>query len=105
MSSSSSEDTRTRIVRSLFSRKAEDGTLEETLVTYLRVKEDDGHGAVKTRYLFLAGGWNGPLGADASDASRRVHAAQGQEQLERDVLARQDVAPKRHARTRADRRE
>lgn len=55
MSSSSSDDTRLRIVRSLFARKAEDGTLEETLVTYLRVKEDDGHGNAKTRYLFLAG--------------------------------------------------
>ncbi|BEJ16672.1 hypothetical protein CspHIS471_0600730 [Cutaneotrichosporon sp. HIS471] len=54
MASSSSEDTRTLIVRSLFSRKADDGTLEETLVTYLRVKEDDGHGSSKTRYLFLA---------------------------------------------------
>lgn len=52
---SSSDETRTRIVRSLFSRKAEDGTLEETLVTYLRVKEDDGHGSAKARYLFLAG--------------------------------------------------
>ncbi|GMK58498.1 hypothetical protein CspeluHIS016_0505300 [Cutaneotrichosporon spelunceum] len=54
MASSSGEDTRALIVRSLFSRKAEDGTLEETLVSYLRVKEDDGHGSLKTRYLFLA---------------------------------------------------
>lgn len=41
----------------MFSRKAEDGTLEETLVTYLRVKEGDGHGNLKGRYLFLAGAW------------------------------------------------
>lgn len=54
---SSSDETRHRIVRSLFSRKAEDGTLEETLVTYLRVKEDDGHGNAKSRYLMLAGGY------------------------------------------------
>nr|XP_019048902.1 exocyst protein [Kwoniella bestiolae CBS 10118]OCF27832.1 exocyst protein [Kwoniella bestiolae CBS 10118] len=52
----SSDDTRQHIITSLFSKRDEDGTPEETLISYLKVYEEDagdGHGQ-KSRYLMLA---------------------------------------------------
>lgn len=49
----SSRDEERALTRSLFSKRDEDGTLEESLQAYIKVFEDDGgHG--KTRYLMLA---------------------------------------------------
>lgn len=50
------KDEERALTRSLFSKRDEDGTLEESLVSYIKVFEDDGgHG--KTRYLMLASEW------------------------------------------------
>ncbi|KAK8845463.1 hypothetical protein IAR55_006176 [Kwoniella newhampshirensis] len=49
----SNDDVRNHIISSLFSKRAEDGTAEETLISFLKVYEDDGDGQ-KTRYLMLA---------------------------------------------------
>jgi hypothetical protein len=51
----SSDDTRHHIVQSLFSRVDESGTADETLISFLKVYEDEGPGEQKTRYLMLAG--------------------------------------------------
>lgn len=55
----SSDDTRHHIVQSLFAKTDENGTVEETLISYVKVFEDEsGAGAPaeqKTRYLMLAG--------------------------------------------------
>ncbi len=55
---SSSDETRQHLTSSIFSKKDEDGTLEETLISYVKVFEEDpqdtAEGA-KTRYLMLAG--------------------------------------------------
>jgi hypothetical protein len=49
----SSRDEQQAMTRSLFSRRDEDGNLEENLLSYIKVfEEDGGHG--KTRYLMLA---------------------------------------------------
>ena len=54
--STSNDEVRQHIVSSLFSRRAEDGTPEETLISYLKVYEDEGGGGgAKTRYLMLSG--------------------------------------------------
>ncbi|WWC58251.1 uncharacterized protein I303_100789 [Kwoniella dejecticola CBS 10117] len=53
----SSDDVRQHIISSLFSRRDEDGTPDETLISYLKVYEEDagdGHGGQKSRYLMLA---------------------------------------------------
>jgi hypothetical protein len=57
-----SDDTRHHIVQSLFSKTDEQGTVEETLISYVKVYEDEGAsngqpggGEPKTRYLMLAG--------------------------------------------------
>ena len=54
------DETKHHIVQSLFSRVDESGTADETLISYLKVYEDEGEGGQKTRYLMLAGmfGWN-----------------------------------------------
>lgn len=49
------DDTKHHIVQSLFARVDESGTAEETLISYLKVYEDEGEGGQKTRYLMLAG--------------------------------------------------
>lgn len=50
------EDVQVLINRSLFSRTDADGTLEENMIDYLRIYEQDpGGGASKTRWLMLAG--------------------------------------------------
>ena len=49
------DDTKHHIVQSLFSRVDESGTADETLISYLKVYEDEGEGGQKTRYLMLAG--------------------------------------------------
>jgi len=49
------DDTKHHIVSSLFSRVDETGTPEETLISYLKIYEDEGEGGQKTRYLMLAG--------------------------------------------------
>lgn len=54
MSRSSSDEVKAAIVASLFARKDETGTPEETLVSYLKVNEQEG-GQTKARYLMLAG--------------------------------------------------
>ncbi|WWC99370.1 hypothetical protein V866_006271 [Kwoniella sp. B9012] len=53
----SSDDTRQHIISSLFAKRDEDGTPEETLISYLKVYEEDpgdSHGGPKSRYLMLA---------------------------------------------------
>nr|ODN75017.1 hypothetical protein L203_06555 [Cryptococcus depauperatus CBS 7841] len=52
--SSSVDDTRSHINASLFAKRTADGTLEETLISFLKVFEDDPDGESKTRYLILA---------------------------------------------------
>ena len=49
------DDTKHHIVQSLFSKVDEQGTADETLISYLKVYEDEGEGGQKTRYLMLAG--------------------------------------------------
>lgn len=49
------DETKHHIVQSLFSRVDESGTADETLISYLKVYEDEGEGGQKTRYLMLAG--------------------------------------------------
>jgi hypothetical protein len=49
------DETKHHIVQSLFSRVDETGTADETLISYLKVYEDEGEGGQKTRYLMLAG--------------------------------------------------
>ena len=49
------DDTKHHIVQSLFSRVDDSGTADETLISYLKVYEDEGEGGQKTRYLMLAG--------------------------------------------------
>ena len=49
------DEVRQHIISSIFSRKAADGTLEETLISYVKVYEQEGEGEAKTRYLMLAG--------------------------------------------------
>lgn len=51
----STDEVRHHIVQSLFSRHDETGTAEETLISYLKIFEDEGDGNQKTRYLILAG--------------------------------------------------
>jgi hypothetical protein len=54
----SNDDVRSHIVNSLFWRKAEDGTPEETLISFTKVYEEDPgdvQAGAKTRYLMLAG--------------------------------------------------
>ncbi|KAK4686866.1 exocyst complex component 1, partial [Tremellales sp. Uapishka_1] len=52
---SSADDTRQHIVSSLFARRGEDGIPEETLISFLKVYEDEGgNEGQKTRYLMLA---------------------------------------------------
>jgi hypothetical protein len=53
----SSDEVRTHIISSLFSRKDEQGTPEETLISYLKVFEQEDGSGFKTRYLMLAGEW------------------------------------------------
>ena len=53
----SSDEVRTHIVSSLFSRKDEQGTPEETLISFLKVFEQEDGSGYKTRYLMLAGEW------------------------------------------------
>lgn len=52
------DDVRQHIIDSLFVRKDATGTAEETLISYLKVYEDEGdtgpEGGAKTRYLMLA---------------------------------------------------
>lgn len=51
------DDVRQHIIDSLFSRKDPAGTPEETLISFVKVYEDEGGGgadAIKTRYLMLA---------------------------------------------------
>ncbi|WWC85953.1 uncharacterized protein L201_000823 [Kwoniella dendrophila CBS 6074] len=53
----STDDVRQHIISSLFSKRDEDGTPEETLISYLKVYEEDpgdSHGGQKSRYLMLA---------------------------------------------------
>lgn len=60
----SSDDTRHHIVQSLFSKTDDNGTAEETLISYVKVYEDDSGPEgmeQKTRYLMLAGEWDLPL--------------------------------------------
>jgi hypothetical protein len=51
------DEVRSHIISSLFSRKDENGTPEETLISFLKVYEQDegGGGGFKTRYLMLSG--------------------------------------------------
>lgn len=51
----SSDEIRHHIVQSLFARHDEQGTAEETLISFIKVFEDEGDGNQKTRYLMLAG--------------------------------------------------
>lgn len=52
----SSDEVRQHIISSLFNKKDAEGTPEETLISYLKVYEqDEGGGGFKTRYLMLAG--------------------------------------------------
>ncbi len=55
----SSDETRTHIISSLFSKKDDNGTAEETLISFCKVYEQDeagsAGGSYKTRYLILAG--------------------------------------------------
>ena len=53
--SNSNDDTRQHIISSLFSKRGDDGSPEETLITFLKVFEEDEASATKTRYLMLAG--------------------------------------------------
>ena len=65
----SSDDVRQHIVQSLFSRYDEQGTAEETLISYVKFYEDEGDGNQKTRYLMLAGkSALPPLGTTAHEA-------------------------------------
>lgn len=52
-----SDETRQHIIASVFSRNAADGTPEETLISYVKVYEQEGEGSagLKSRYLLLAG--------------------------------------------------
>ncbi|WWD22409.1 hypothetical protein CI109_106900 [Kwoniella shandongensis] len=52
----SADDVRNHIISSLFTKRGDDGTPEETLISYLKVYEDDGGdgSGPKTRYLMLA---------------------------------------------------
>ena len=55
---SSSDETRQHLISSNFSRKDEDGMPEETLISYVKVYEEDPQAqesGTKTRYLMLAG--------------------------------------------------
>lgn len=53
-----SDDVRSHIIASIFSRYDEQGTAEETLISFVKVHEHDegggGQGGEKTRYLMLA---------------------------------------------------
>jgi hypothetical protein len=59
---SGTDDVRQHIISSLFSRTDETGTAEETLISFVKVQEDEsgpdgapsGGAGVKTRYLMLA---------------------------------------------------
>ncbi|WVF66184.1 hypothetical protein IAT40_000924 [Kwoniella sp. CBS 6097] len=53
----SSDDIRQHIISSLFTRRGDDGTPEETLISYIKVYEEDPadpNGGQKTRYLMLS---------------------------------------------------
>lgn len=49
------DDVRAHITASLCAQRAPDGTPEETLITFLKVYEEDPAGGTKSRYLILAG--------------------------------------------------
>lgn len=51
----SADDVRQHIINSLFWRKDASGTAEETLISFVKVLEDEGGDELKTRYLMLAG--------------------------------------------------
>ena len=74
------DDTKHHIVQSLFSRVDESGTADETLISYLKVYEDEGEGGQKTRYLMLAGKLIRSVDgkADGSDQIRQGGHAQGE---------------------------
>ncbi|RXK38676.1 hypothetical protein M231_03986 [Tremella mesenterica] len=50
---SAGDDTRQHIIDSLFSKMADDGSMEETLISFVKVNEQD-QGESKVRYLMLA---------------------------------------------------
>jgi hypothetical protein len=55
---SSSDETRRHIISSIFPPRDEDGIPEETLISYVKVYEEEAgspEGGAKTRYLMLAG--------------------------------------------------
>ena len=53
---SSSDDVRQHIVSSLFARRGDDGAPDETLISFVKVFEEDAQeGGAKSRYLMLAG--------------------------------------------------
>jgi hypothetical protein len=64
------DDTKHHIVQSLFSKVDEQGTADETLISYLKVYEDEGEGGQKTRYLMLAGKLIDLVGDKADDSDQ-----------------------------------
>jgi hypothetical protein len=64
------DDTKHHIVQSLFSKVDEQGTADETLISYLKVYEDEGEGGQKTRYLMLAGKLIDLVGGKADDSDQ-----------------------------------
>lgn len=96
--SRSYEETKAAIVASLFSRKDEEGNLEEVLISFLKIQEVEG-GHTKSRYLMLAGEDAGGHGtaADSSDQGRKVCDPQVQEEHEWVLLEGQDMAAGRYA--------
>lgn len=122
--------TKQDIIASLFSKRAvEDGNLEESYISHVKIFEDDGEGGgVKARYLTLSGaslsasfsplapacplhlygclaageadGCPFILGLGDSGSVGEVLRPQGQAQLERDVLQGQDLESRRSTRAR-----
>lgn len=90
----SSRDEERALTRSLFSKRDDDGTLEENLLSFIKVfEEDGGHG--KTRYLMLAGTYGKVVSAASLTYSQQAWApaaAQREEEQQWDFLQRQDVA-------------
>lgn len=79
----SSDDVRQHIVQSLFSRYDEQGTAEETLISFVKIYEEEGDGVgnQKTRYLMLAGTY---LGRRARKSLPACHASAARAGVERE---------------------
>lgn len=108
---SSSDETRRHIISSIFPPRDEDGIPEETLISYVKVYEEEAgspEGGAKTRYLMLAGRSNPQTryhvaDLEVSDEVREGGHPQGEAQQQPVILEGEDLAARGYASPRGGR--